>query len=229
MDQVRIIIVFAALLVSLNVAAHGSGEAGGGGIASVGGASPKPTDLAKAAYNNGVHTLKKAHDADADALKAGSAEKSAKARDKAQKFYAKAAGEFIDAVGADPTMYQAWNYLGFAKRHLGEYPDALSAYAKALELNPTFPDAIEYRGEAYLGLNQLDSAKQDYLTLFKDSRPLADELMVAMQRWAESHHDNAQGVAVEDIESFTRWVEERVHLADTTASLALGAAAPRWR
>jgi len=39
-------------------------------------------------------------------------------------------------------MYQAWNYIGFANRHLGNYDAALSAYAKALEINPAYPEAI---------------------------------------------------------------------------------------
>ena len=135
----------------------------------------------------------------------------------------------MDAVSADPKMYQAWNYLGFAKRHLGEYQDSLGAYAKALELNPNYPDAVEYRGEAYLGLNKIDSAKEAYMSLFRDSRPLAEELMAAMHRWAEARRKDAQGVAAEDIEAFAKWMDERSNVAAQTASLALGAPPPIWK
>ncbi len=119
-------------------------------------------------------------------------------------------------------MYQAWNYIGFANRHLGNYDASLSAYAKALELNPTYPEAIEYRGEAYLGLNKLAEAKDAYMTLFRDSRSLADELMTAMHRWTDSRRKDAQGVAPADVEAFAQWMDERTGIAAQTASLARG-------
>jgi len=211
------------------VLAHGSGPSGGGGPMPSAAGSARPQDIAKAAYNDGVHSIKKAQDSEAEAAKAGTPSKSAKAAEKAQKFYRKAAEEFVDAVGADPTMYQAWNYLGFAKRHLGDYEDSLGAYAKALELNPNYPDAIEYRGEAYLGLNKLDAAKEAYMSLFRDSRPLADELMASMQRWTDARRKDPAGVSSEEIEAFAKWLSERAGVAAQTASLAVGAPPAAWR
>ena len=63
-------------------------------------------------------------------------------------------------------MPQAYNGMGYSYRKLGDYTKALENYDRALQLAPKFPDAIEYRGEAYLALNRLDDAKQAYLTLF---------------------------------------------------------------
>jgi len=119
-------------------------------------------------------------------------------------------------------MYQAWNYIGFSNRHLGNYDAALTAYAKALELNPAYPEAIEYRGEAYLGLNKIDQAKEAYMALFRESRSLADELMTAMRRWTDARRKDAQGLTPEDLESFSKWVDERSGIAAQTASLAVG-------
>ena len=207
-------------------AAHGGGGMGGGASGSTGSVGyPRstPEDQAKDAYNSGVRSIKKAQDYDSDAAKAPSPEKAAKAQDKARLAYSKALEQFIDAVAKQPSMYQAWNYIGFANRHLGNYDDSLSAYAKALELNPNYPDAIEYRGEAYLGLNRLDDAKQAYMSLFSKSRGLADELMTAMHRWIDSRRKDAQGVAPENLEAFSQWVEERSGIAAQTASLAIGA------
>ena len=188
--------------------------------------SAAPEDAAKSAYNSGVRSVKKAQDYDADAAKASTPEKAAKAHEKAQKAYRESLASFIDAVGADPKMYQAWNYLGFANRHLGNYGDALSAYAKALEINPNYPEAIEYRGEAYLGLNQIEEAKGAYMALFRDSRPLADELMAAMHHWADARRQDAQGLSSADVEAFAKWMDERAGIAGQTASLAVGAAQP---
>jgi len=93
---------------------------------------------------------KKSQDYESDAAKASNEEKRGKALDKAHKYYSEALPKFVDAVSQQPAMYQAWNYIGFANRHLGNYDAALSAYAKALDLNPAYLDAVEYRAEAYL-------------------------------------------------------------------------------
>src|ERR1700678_1916522 len=199
------------------VLAHGSGSSGPSGMVT---ATPRnAADAAKSAYNTGVRDIKRAQDYDADSAKASTP-------DKAQKAYRDSLASFIEAVGADPKMYQAWNYLGFANRHLGNYEDALSSYAKALEINPNFPDAIEYRGEAYLGLNQIEEAKGAYMALFSGSRPLADELMVAMHHWADARRQDSQGLSSADVEAFTKWMDERTGIAAQTASLAIGAAQP---
>jgi tetratricopeptide (TPR) repeat protein len=206
--------------------AHGGGSSGSSGMVT---ATPRNAgDAAKNAYNEGVRYIKKAQEYDAESAKASTPEKAAKAHDKAQKAYHDSLGSFIDAVGADPKMYAAWNYLGFANRHLGNYEDALSSYAKALEINPNYPDAIEYRGEAYLGLNQIEDAKGAYMALFSGSRPLADELMVAMHHWADARRQDAQGLSSADVEAFTKWMDERASVAAQTASLAIGTEQP-WR
>ena len=205
---------------------HGGGSMPSGPAGMVSGTPRNPDEAAKSAYNAGVKSVKKAQEYDADAAKASTPEKTAKAHEKAQKSYHEAIGSFIDAVGAQPKMYQAWNYLGFANRHLGNYDDALAAYAKALEINPNYPEAIEYRGEAYLGLNQVEEAKGAYMALFRDSRPLADELMVAMHRWADARRQDAQGLSSADVDAFAKWMDERAGIAAQTASLAIGAAQP---
>jgi len=209
--------------------AHGGGSMSGGGGDSMSGSRPSsPENAAKAAYNSGVRSVKEAKQYESDAAKASNPQKSAKALDKAHQYYSKALEQFIDAVSQEPKMYQAWNYIGFANRHLGSYDAALSAYAKALELNPAYPEAIEYRGEAYLGLNKIDEAKEAYMTLFRESRGLADELMTAMRRWTEARRTDAQGVAPEVVEAFSKWVDERAGIAAQTASLAVGAQTP-WK
>jgi len=226
--------IFASTLVVAPVGigfAHGSGGSsgpGGSGMVTSEGAMRNREEAAKIAFHSAVRIIKNAKDYDADAAKAATPEKSAKAHDKAQKSYQEAITKLIDVVGLDPKMYEAWNYLGFANRHLGHYEDALSSYAKALELSPTYADAIEYRGEAYLGLNRIDDAKDAYMTLFRDSRPLANELMTAMHQWAEARRKDAQGLSPTDVEAFAKWMDERETVAAQTASLASGAP-PVWR
>jgi tetratricopeptide (TPR) repeat protein len=222
------------LVITLTVApvatglAHGGESSGPAGMVTA--TQRNPDEAAKSAYNSGVRSIKRAREYDADAAKASTPDKVAKSHDKAQKCYRESLASFIDAVSAQPKMYQAWNYLGFANRHLGNYDDALAAYAKALEINPNYPDAVEYRGEAYLGLNQIEEAKAAYMTLFKDSRPLANELMDAMHHWADARRQDAQGLSSADVEAFSKWMDERAGIAAQTASLATGATQSQpWR
>src|SRR4029078_7221731 len=97
----------------------------------------------------------------------------AKATDKAKKEYEKALKDFKNAASNSPDMYQAYNGMGFAYRKTGDYLKSLEMYDKALQLKPGFPDAIEYRGEAYLGLNRIDDAKKAYLEVLAGDRKQA--------------------------------------------------------
>jgi tetratricopeptide (TPR) repeat protein len=223
------------LTTVLSIAPIAAGLASGGGSmpssSSMSASEPaqrSPEDIAKSAYNAGVHGIKDAKEYEDDAAKADKDDKKAKYLGKAQKAYAKALDHFKEAVDAQPEMYQAWNYIGFANRHLGHYDESLDAYAKALELKPDYAESIEYRGEAYLGLNQPDAAKQAYMTLFGTARPLADQLFAAMQQWLDARRADAKNVSGTDLDAFAKWLDERAQVAKQTASLAIGAASPAW-
>jgi tetratricopeptide (TPR) repeat protein len=226
----NVLIIAASLgLPPLAMGSGGGGGAGSGnGMISTDGAVHTRNQVAKEAYLSAVRSINAAKGYDADAAKASTPEKSAKAQAKAQKYYQEALTKLIDVVGLDPKMVEAWNYLGFTNRKLGRYEESLDSYAKALELNPNYPQALEYRGEAYLGLNQIEDAKTAYMALFPNSRPLAEELMAAMHLWTDARRKDAQGLSPEEVESFAQWIDERARIAAQTASLATGAA-PNWR
>ncbi len=194
-------------------------------LAAAGGSSaPEPTPTpeltpeqrAVAAYNQGLKHRDKAWKLEEEAEAA-----EGKARDKllkkAQKAYGKAVRELRAAVDVKPDYYQAWSSLGYALRKTGEFDESIAAYDRALELNPLYPEAIEYRGEAYLGLGRLEDAKEAYMELFRIDRPRAGELMTAMKRWLES----GGGAVSESVrEEFARWVEERSNLAAQVGRVA---------
>jgi tetratricopeptide (TPR) repeat protein len=215
------------------VSAGSPAFASGGGSMSMGSMSmptPRsPEDIAKTAYNDGVRAVAKARDYDEDVAKADKEDKRAKLQEKAHKQYDKARKLFAQAVQSQPEMAEAWNYIGFTSRHLGEYDMALSSYAKALELKPGYPEALEYRGEAYLELSRVDDAKQSYMTLFASSRSLADQLMGSMQKWVSAHREGAPGVAVDQVDVFAQWIAERLAIAQQTASLGLDKSAVSWK
>lgn len=224
----RMLSTLVLLAASAAAVASGGGSMGGGsrGSAGIGDSTARsPADQAVDFYNRGVREVGKAHDYEQDAVKAGSDDKKvAKALQKAQKSYDSALEDFQNATDKNEAMFQAWNYVGFCQRHLGHYEDALVAYGKALELNPKYGEAYEYRAEAYLGLNRLEDAKASYMLLFSSARPLADELMTSMHHWIEERQKDAKGVSADDLTAFANWVDERTTIAQQTASLSQGPA-----
>jgi len=218
------------LLLAAACTAYG---AGGGEMPSrpMGGMSssaPTPEDQALSSYNAGVRDVEKADDLAADAARQTDASRQAKGLGKAKDKYSRALKEFTHATNLNASMYQAWNYVGYTNRKLGNYDAALTAYDHALRLKPDYAEAIEYRGHAYLGLNRLNEAKDAYLALFGGNRKLAAQLLTAMQAWVGDHRSNPAGVEAPAVEAFASWVSERSAIASQTASLTREGASARW-
>src|SRR6202007_435707 len=125
----------------------------------------------------------------------------------AQEHYAAAMTKFMQAAKLDPNMHEAWNYIGYTNRKLGNYDIALAAYERALALHPGYPEALEYRGEAFLGLNRISDAQQAYLDLLPANRALADRLLAAMRNWIDSQRTAASGSDPTALEALDKWVQ----------------------
>lgn len=179
--------------------------------------SADPADQATEAYNRGLAGRDKAWQLEAQAESSSDPKQRAKLEQKAQKEYAKAIRAFRSATEADPTMHQAFSSLGYVLRRSGQYEDSLEAYNQALELEPGYAEAIEYRAEAYLGLNRLDEVKEAYMLLFRDDRERAAELMSAMQRWIEAHQSEPGDLDPAAIDKFSVWVRDRAEISGNTA------------
>jgi tetratricopeptide (TPR) repeat protein len=127
-------------------------------------------------------------------------------------------------------MHEAWNYVGYTNRKLGEYDIALAAYERALALHPGYPEALEYRGEAFLALHRISDAQQAYLDLFASNRQLADKLLTAMKGWVTTQRTaSSGGPETTAVDAFDKWVQERAQIAGQTASLTRTGAASSWR
>jgi tetratricopeptide (TPR) repeat protein len=142
--------------------------------------------------------------------------------------YASARAKLQSLVARSPQFAEAWNALGYTQRKLGAFDDALASYGKALELRPGFPEALEYRGEAYLRLHRLHDAKQAYLDLFASNRRIAATLLDAMKVWLTTPQ-NARGVDAGEVTDLKEWVQERSQIATQTAALTREGAAASWR
>jgi tetratricopeptide (TPR) repeat protein len=221
--------LLAALLAS---GALPAALASGGGMSAMPQSMPRvatPEQQARQLYNDGVGYVRKADKADADAASASDAGKKDKAQREARDRYASAFEKFGQAVRLDPQRYEAWNYVGYTSRKLGNYDVALAAYDKALALKPGYPDALEYRGEAFLGVNRLDDAKQAYLDLFAGNRALADKLLGAMKGWVAAQRAAPAGDDTASADEFDKWIQERAQVAAQTAALTRAGTISAWR
>jgi tetratricopeptide (TPR) repeat protein len=192
------------------------------------GSQQTPEGQAKLLYNDGIDVLRRADNATA----ATATDAAGKApADEARSLYSIALGKFERAVRLDAKMYQAWNYVGYTHRKLGDYDEALEAYERALALQPGYPEAIEYRAEAYLALNRCADAKQSYLDLFATHRAVAGKLLEAMKSWIAAQRSGSAGGAASDataVNDLDKWVQERTQIAAQTASLTREGTAASW-
>lgn len=79
--------------------------------------------------------------------------------------YAEAIPLLEGVVKDNPRDADAWNYLGFANRKLGNKDKALEAYQKALAVDPKHKGAHEYLGELYLQMGDLPKAEEQLAIL----------------------------------------------------------------
>jgi len=198
----RLAMTFVSLLIAASLTASGMPKMP---------SAPGLTDDQKAVqrYNSGNSHLDRA----------AKLEKENAAEAKIRSEYEKAAKDFHTATLLTDRMYQAWTQEGFALRKLGKYDEALASYDRALTIKPNLSPALEYRAEAYLGLNRLEEAKQTYLLLFTGDRARADELAAAMKQWVEKRRGEPGTIATETIDAFEKWLSERVQVAVQTSDL----------
>ncbi|MBM4383542.1 MAG: tetratricopeptide repeat protein [Deltaproteobacteria bacterium] len=209
-----VVLVFA----SASFAAGGGGGGGGGG--GFGGGS-SPQEIALGHFEAGEKARKQALDLFVEAQAATDPKARAKAVESANAKLKRAQRSYKEATRADGRAFYAWNGIGFCQRMLGDNEAALASYDKALKIEPGFPQAVEYRGEAYMNLGKLDEAKAAYMDLFARERALADMLLKKMQAWVAAAKQNSQTPGAQArLDEFAKWVDERAALAQETASLA---------
>ena len=178
----------------------------------------KPEKAAAKAYAAATKSMAKAHELEDVVAKATDPDKKAKAMSKLEDAYGKALDQFTEVLRNKNDMYDAWNQIGYVHLRFGAYRESVDDYNHALALKPDLLEAIQHRGEAYLGIDHLDEAKAAYMDLFFHDRPRADQMMTTMQAWLQSHRASANGVRATDIDAFDKWLQEREGIAKTTAA-----------
>ena len=70
------------------------------------------------------------------------------------------AGRELFELVADKNKPEVLNGLGYTNRKLGNFPEGIAYYKKAIALDPNYAEAREYLGEGYVTLGKLDLAKE---------------------------------------------------------------------
>ena len=183
-------------------------------------AETTPEQQAVDHYNAGLSLRNKGWKLEEKAAQSDSEKKRAKYKKKMIKRYERAIKEFRLATRKNQEFHQAFSDLGYVLRRTGKYTEALAAYEQALALAPTYTEAIEYRGEAYLGLDRVDDAKQAYLHLFSEDRPRAEELLDAMRGWVSKRQADPGDLAANTVREFANWVAQRAEIAQQIPSVS---------
>jgi tetratricopeptide (TPR) repeat protein len=192
-------------------------------------AAPRtPEERAVVEYNRGLDSRNRGAKAEAQAAKSSKDSDRVKHEKKALEEYRRALKSFEEAATLNPELPHAWNGVGFAQRKLGDPAKALASYDRALLLAPNFPDAIEYRGEAYLALNRIDDAKQAYLALFAIDRKQAELLMKAMSGWVAQRKVTPAGADPAAVSELEKWISERSVIAQQTRLMSRDAVYRPW-
>jgi tetratricopeptide (TPR) repeat protein len=223
----------AFVAVTFSLLAPAAWSAGGGAMPmpSAGGMpsmSLNPEQQAKVLYNDGVKHVEKADKKEESAATLTDAKKHDRALKDAKSDYTTALGKFAQVLKINARMPEAWNYVGYTSRKLGNYDDALKAYSNALLLRPGYPEAIEYRGEALLAVNKIADAEQSYLDLFSANRALANKLLEAMKSWIATQRTASTADNASTVDDLDKWVQERAQIAGQTASLTREGTAESW-
>ncbi|HEY1898232.1 MAG TPA: tetratricopeptide repeat protein [Steroidobacteraceae bacterium] len=216
--RTRAVLILSSALLSAAPLAWSipSGSLDDGSNSSAPQAAPSAQD--KTTYSAALALIKKGDELDAQHTD----------HDGARDAYASARAKLQALIARSPQIAEAWNALGYTQRKLGSYDDSLASYAKALELKPGYPEALEYRGEAYLRLNRIHDAKQAYLDLFASNRRIAATLLASMKEWLKTQQ-GSHAVDASVITDLQQWVQERSQIATQTAALTRAGAAASWR
>lgn len=98
--------------------------------------------------------------------------------------YAEARKIFEDLAAREPKNPEVLNMLAYTQRKTGDVDEALDNYERALKLRPKFPQAREYRGEAYLqaAMSEAELLKSYGKDGEEDLKKLADAFQEAASK-----------------------------------------------
>lgn len=186
--------------------------------------APDPANQAVSSYNDGLRYRDRAWNYEKELAATQDPARKTQLEEQIRKTYAAAVRCQRAAVHNDRTLFQAYGELGYALRKSGDYAAALEAYDTALSLRSDYAQAIEYRAEAYLGLDRVSDARDAYLRLFNGGDPKDAALLAeAMTKWVAQHRADPGSVSAQAIDELDTWLSQRKEISRQST------AAGSWR
>ena len=106
--------------------------------------------------------------------------------------YSRAIEKLKKAKMEEPDNADVFNYLGFAHRKIGDYDNSKIFYEKALSIQPGHKLALEYQGELFLTLHDINAAQSNLSKLEALCPQGCDELedlVIAIRKYIAEHED----------------------------------------
>jgi tetratricopeptide (TPR) repeat protein len=120
----------------------------------------------------------------------------------------RAAGEFVEAIGFDRALMEAYVALGETYRTLDEHARALQVHAAALAVDPESEANFEGWAGSLLALDRLGDAVAAYDS-YSAARPeRARHLLDGMRHWLEAKRQDPGAVPPEAIQRLAEWLAQ---------------------
>ncbi|MGH9464660.1 MAG: hypothetical protein ACRD0X_03370 [Thermoanaerobaculia bacterium] len=120
----------------------------------------------------------------------------------------RAASEFVEAIGFDRSLMEAYIALGGAYRELDKHAQALQVHAAALAVDPENEANFAGWADSLLALDRLGDAASAYESYAQANPRRAQVLLDGMKQWLEVKRQDPGGVAPEAIQRLADWLAQ---------------------
>lgn len=159
-------------------------------------------------YHTGQRELQAAEKLARKAAGAPSEERRTDLLDRRAETLERAVDEFVEAIGFERTLVDAYVGLGEAYSGLGKHGEALQVHAAALEVDPESMASFQGWVDALLALNMLGDATLAYENYAQARPELAQVLLDGMKGWLETRRQEPADVPPEAIERLANWLAQ---------------------
>ncbi|MGZ0189238.1 MAG: tetratricopeptide repeat protein [Alphaproteobacteria bacterium] len=93
--------------------------------------------------------------------------------------YSRAISKAEDYLRDNGSSADAYNYIGYSRRQMGQYAEAKSAYDRALAVDANHVGAHEYYGELHIKMGNMAGAKQHLAELTRICGSCSEQQMLS--------------------------------------------------
>ncbi len=163
---------------------------------------------AQAHYHAGQRELQSAEKLARKAEEAASEERRGEILSRRAAALERAAAEFVEAIGYDRSLAEAYVALGEAYRELGKNEQALEVHAAGLAVDPESEANFEGWANSLLALDRLGDAVAAHDSYSRERPQRARYLLDGMKRWLEAKQRDPGNVPPEAVQRLVDWLAQ---------------------